>query len=217
MPSRDSMIDRRQAPGAEPTPRGRRRDFTPVVLISSPASRAQRRSLHSRVAIVPGKATRTSAGSLQRRRIYRWVAAVGLLGAAEDQRGADVPETNAIGHQKGSTGRDAAPRSRPRRGSVGRRRWSASTGTRRRRSRPTGPGPTSTEIATSLGDLESLFANAEPATRHRIVAALFEQVEVLGPNEVWLYPTIEAEGLGWATAMAGEFRFESTNGRGERI
>jgi hypothetical protein len=35
--------------------------------------------------------------STQRRRLYRWVAAVGLLAAAEDQRGADVPETNAMG------------------------------------------------------------------------------------------------------------------------
>jgi hypothetical protein len=35
--------------------------------------------------------------SLQRRRIYRWVAAVGLLATAEDQRGADVPKLNAMG------------------------------------------------------------------------------------------------------------------------
>jgi hypothetical protein len=49
------------------------------------------------------------------------------------------------------------------------------------------------------------------------VQALFEQVEVLGPNEVWLYPTVEAEARGWATAMNGEFRIESTYGRGERI
>ena len=39
----------------------------------------------------------TRATSLQRRRIYRWVAAVGLLTAAEEQRGADVPEMSAIG------------------------------------------------------------------------------------------------------------------------
>lgn len=41
--------------------------------------------------------TRASAAAVQRRRLYRWVAAVGLLAAAEDQRGADVPETNAMG------------------------------------------------------------------------------------------------------------------------
>jgi len=41
--------------------------------------------------------TRTPAASLQRRRIHRWVAAVGLLATAEDLRGADVPETNAMG------------------------------------------------------------------------------------------------------------------------
>lgn len=48
------------------------------------------------------------------------------------------------------------------------------------------------------------------------MAALFEQVDVLGPNEVWLYPSVEAEARGWATATAGESRVESTNGRGER-
>ena len=42
-------------------------------------------------------ATRASSAAVQRRRLYRWVAAVGLLAAAEDQRGADVPETNAMG------------------------------------------------------------------------------------------------------------------------
>jgi len=41
--------------------------------------------------------TRASAANVQRRRLYRWVAAVGLLAAAEEQRGADVPETNAMG------------------------------------------------------------------------------------------------------------------------
>jgi hypothetical protein len=76
---------------------------------------------------------------------------------------------------------------------------------------------TSSEIAASLADLQSLFADAEPATQHRIVQALFEQVEVLGPNEVWLYPSLEAEARGWAAAMSGEFGVESTNGRGERI
>jgi hypothetical protein len=80
-----------------------------------------------------------------------------------------------------------------------------------------GPSLTSIEIAASIRDLQSLFADAEPATQHRIVAALFEQVEVLGPNEIWLYPSVEAEARGWAAAMAGEFRVESTNGRGERI
>jgi hypothetical protein len=66
-----------------------------------------------------------------------------------------------------------------------------------------GLGLTSVEIASSLRELQSLFADAEPATQHRIVAALFKQVEVLGPNEIWLYPTIEAEARGWAAGMAG--------------
>ena len=48
--------------------------------------------------------------------------------------------------------------------------------------------------------------------------ALFEQVEVLGPNEVWLYPSVEAEARGWAAAISGEFRVEERKtGRGERI
>lgn len=42
-------------------------------------------------------ARRTTAASLQRRRVYRWVAAVGLLATAEEQRGADTAETNAMG------------------------------------------------------------------------------------------------------------------------
>lgn len=40
------------------------------------------------------------------------------------------------------------------------------------------------------------------------MAALFEHVEVLGPNEVWLYPSVEAEAGGWASAMAGDFKVE---------
>jgi hypothetical protein len=31
-----------------------------------------------------------------------------------------------------------------------------------------------------------------------------------------VHPRVEAEARGWAAAMAGEFRIESTNGRGER-
>jgi hypothetical protein len=72
-------------------------------------------------------------------------------------------------------------------------------------------------IAESLADLNTLYADAEPATQHRIVQALFEQVEVLGPSEVWLYPSVEAEARGWAAAMSGEFRVEERKtGRGER-
>jgi hypothetical protein len=44
-----------------------------------------------------------------------------------------------------------------------------------------------------------------------------EKVEVLGPNEVWLYASVEAEARGWAAAMTGEFRVEvRKTGRGER-
>jgi hypothetical protein len=50
------------------------------------------------------------------------------------------------------------------------------------------------------------------------VQALFEKVEMLGPNGVWLYPSIGAEARGWAAATSGEFRVEERKtGRGERI
>ena len=66
-------------------------------------------------------------------------------------------------------------------------------------------------------DMKTLFMDATPATQHRILQALFEHVEVLGPNEVWLYPSVEAEARGWAAAMSGEFRVEMRKtGRGER-
>ena len=47
-----------------------------------------------------------------------------------------------------------------------------------------------------LSNLQRLVADAEQATRHRIVQALFEKVEVLGPNEIWLYPSVQAEARG---------------------
>jgi hypothetical protein len=79
------------------------------------------------------------------------------------------------------------------------------------------PLVTAQGIAESLADLNTLYADAEPATQHRIVQALLEQVEVLGPSEVWLYPSVEAEARGWAAAMSGEFRVEERKtGRGER-
>ena len=40
---------------------------------------------------------------------------------------------------------------------------------------------------------------------------------MLGPNEIWLHASIEAEARGWAAAMSGEFRVEERKtGRGER-
>ncbi|MGH7487302.1 MAG: hypothetical protein ACREMY_17135, partial [bacterium] len=49
------------------------------------------------------------------------------------------------------------------------------------------------------------------------VQSLFERMDVLGPNEVWLYPSVEAEARGWAAVMSGEFRMqEHQTGRGER-
>ena len=54
------------------------------------------------------------------------------------------------------------------------------------------PAATTQSVAESLTDLQSLFADAEPLTQHRIVQALSEKMEVLGPNEVWLYASVEA-------------------------
>jgi DNA invertase Pin-like site-specific DNA recombinase len=65
------------------------------------------------------------------------------------------------------------------------------------------PPATAQSVAESLADIQTLFAGAEPLTRHRIAQALFERVEVLGPNEIWLYPSVEAEARGWAAAMHG--------------
>jgi len=67
------------------------------------------------------------------------------------------------------------------------------------------PGPTRSEIAAHLSGLQHLFERAEPETQQRIAQALFEKVEVLGPNRVWLHPSEEAVAQGWATAMSGEF------------
>jgi DNA invertase Pin-like site-specific DNA recombinase len=74
-----------------------------------------------------------------------------------------------------------------------------------------------TTVAEVLADLRSLYDDAEPETKHRIAQALFEKVEVLGPAQVWLHPSVEAEERGWAAAMSGEFQLElRQTGRGER-
>jgi hypothetical protein len=66
-------------------------------------------------------------------------------------------------------------------------------------------------------NLRSLYDDAEPETKHRIAQALFEKVEVLGPTQVWLHPSVEAEERGWAAVMSGEFQLELRQiGRGER-
>jgi len=79
------------------------------------------------------------------------------------------------------------------------------------------PRPSPSEIAVALADMAHLYSDASPRTQHRILQALFERMEVLGPNEVWLYPSLEAEERGWAAAMSGEFRVkERQTGRGER-
>ena len=38
-----------------------------------------------------------------------------------------------------------------------------------------------------------------------------------GPNEIWFYPSVEAEARGWGAAMSGGLRIEERKtGRGER-
>jgi DNA invertase Pin-like site-specific DNA recombinase len=74
------------------------------------------------------------------------------------------------------------------------------------------------EVADYLADLPGLFDAAEPATQKRILQALFQRVEVLGPNQLWLFPSAEAEARGLGPLFAGEFRTNVRQcGRGERI
>jgi hypothetical protein len=81
----------------------------------------------------------------------------------------------------------------------------------------TGARLTRRAVAESLMDLERLYRSSEIGTQRRIVRALFDQVEVLGPTRVWLYPSDEAVACGWATMMSGEFTMElRQTGRGER-
>ena len=40
--------------------------------------------------------------------------------------------------------------------------------------------------------------------------ALFDRAEVLGPNEIWLHPSVEAEARGWAAAMRGTTSADGT-------
>ncbi len=56
------------------------------------------------------------------------------------------------------------------------------------------PPLTEQSVAESLADLQSLFADAEPVTQYRIALALYKPGEVLGHNEVWLHPSVKAEG-----------------------
>ena len=62
------------------------------------------------------------------------------------------------------------------------------------------------EVVEYLADLPQLYDDAEPETQKRILQSLIERVEVLGPDQLWIYPTDEAEARGLAAAFAGEFR-----------
>ncbi len=73
------------------------------------------------------------------------------------------------------------------------------------------------EVADYLADLPGLYDAAEPATKKRILQALFARVEVLGPNQLWLVPSAEAEARGLGPLFTGEFRTKvRQTGRGER-
>ena len=73
------------------------------------------------------------------------------------------------------------------------------------------------EVEEYLADLPGLYDAAEPATQKRMLQALFERIEVLGSNRVWLVPSTEAEERGLGPLFTGEFRTKvRQTGRGER-
>jgi len=73
------------------------------------------------------------------------------------------------------------------------------------------------EVAEYLADLPGLYDDAEPATKKRILQSLVAKVEVLGPRQLWLHPSAEAEARGPGPLFTGEFRTKvRQTGRGER-
>ncbi len=74
------------------------------------------------------------------------------------------------------------------------------------------------EVAEYLADLPGLYDDAEPTTQQRILQSLLAKVEVLGPSQLWLHPSPEAEARGLGPLFTGEFRTKvGQTGRGERI
>ncbi len=72
------------------------------------------------------------------------------------------------------------------------------------------------EVEEYLADPPGLYDSAEPSTQKRILQALFERVEVLGPNQLWLVPSAEAEARGLGPLFTGAFRTKvRQSGRGE--
>ena len=64
--------------------------------------------------------------------------------------------------------------------------------------------------------MRRVYTGATPDIRRRIVQALLERLEVLGPHEVWLVRSDAAVTCGWAAAMTGEVPGGSRRGgRGE--
>ena len=73
------------------------------------------------------------------------------------------------------------------------------------------------EVAAYLRDVPAVYDDAEPVTKRRILQSLLDRVVVLGPSQLWLYPSDEAEARGLAAAFEGKFRAEIRHsGRGER-
>ena len=62
------------------------------------------------------------------------------------------------------------------------------------------------------------IAMTDQPLRSASLQALLEKVEVLGPNQLWLHPSAEAQAPGLGPLSTGEFRTKvRQSGRGERI
>jgi DNA invertase Pin-like site-specific DNA recombinase len=83
--------------------------------------------------------------------------------------------------------------------------------------------PTREQAREYLSDLPSLWYSSGPEERQRLMRALFERIEVMGVEEVRIFPTREALDYGWFEAWAGKTlrvplgAASLRYGRGERI
>jgi DNA invertase Pin-like site-specific DNA recombinase len=82
--------------------------------------------------------------------------------------------------------------------------------------------PTRDEARERLSDLPSIWRTSGPEERQRLLRSLFERIEVMGVEEVRLFPTQEALDYGWFAAWNGKtlrVPLEAASlryGRGER-
>ena len=79
--------------------------------------------------------------------------------------------------------------------------------------------PTAAEARAYLESLPELWAATSDAGRHAIAEAVFERIDVLGPNDFTFALTAQARARGWDAAFGpGVVRVkEGQSGRGERI